>query len=189
MAANDIARVYASSLVEIGQEKNILDQLAEEVQFLSELFISDSDFRLFLTSPGMAKEAKKDFIKKIFTGKLSEHIINFMNLLIENDRMSFLGKIYEALRSIADDVLKRKRVTVVTRFDLDEATYATIKTSLKEKYKKEIIITQEIDENILGGIIIKMDDIVIDGSLARDLKNIRKNLLISKVRSDVAYED
>jgi len=58
-----------------------------------------------------------------------------------------------------------------------------------KKLGKEIIITEQVDESILGGIIIKINDLVIDGSLAKGLKNIRRNLLNSKVRSEMAYED
>ena len=60
---------------------------------------------------------------------------------------------------------------------------------MKAKFKKEIILNEVVKSEILGGIIIKVGDTVIDGSLAKDLKNIKKNLLKSKVRSEVAYED
>jgi F-type H+-transporting ATPase subunit delta len=64
-----------------------------------------------------------------------------------------------------------------------------IKLEVGKKLNKEIIITEQVDESILGGIIIKIGDLVIDGSLAKGLKNIRRNLLNSKVRSEMAYED
>ncbi|MDR3237005.1 MAG: F0F1 ATP synthase subunit delta, partial [Spirochaetia bacterium] len=60
---------------------------------------------------------------------------------------------------------------------------------LKKKFNKDVIINEKTDKNILGGIIIKAGDLVIDGSLAENLKKIRYSLLNSKVRSEVAYED
>jgi F-type H+-transporting ATPase subunit delta len=60
---------------------------------------------------------------------------------------------------------------------------------LKDILKKDIILNEEIDKEILGGIIIKIGDTVIDGSLVKDLKNITNNMLNSKVRSELAYED
>lgn len=188
MANSDVARVYASSLVEVGQEKKILDQLDEEMGFVSAVFNEDAKLRLFLTSPGFSKDSKKELVKKVFS-QLSAQMINFLHLLIENDRQSALGDIHVAMTDCIDMVYNRKRVTVVSREKLDAAVIESIKKRLKEIIKKEIILHEQTDEKILGGIIIKVDDLVIDGSLAKDLKNIRKNLLNSKVRSSAAYED
>lgn len=189
MAVNEVARVYASSLAEIGQENNILNQLEEEMKFVAELIKEDRELNLFLTSPGFPKDSKKDFISKVFSGKLSENTVNFLSLLVENDRQAIVGDIYQALNELIDELNNRKKVTIVSCEKLDESSIENIKAKLKNKLNKDIIINEKIDETILGGIIIKVDDLVIDGSLSKGLKNIRKNLLNSKVRSDVAYED
>ncbi len=189
MAGNDIARVYASSLVEIGRDKDILPQLEGELKFVVDLINEDWDLRQYLTSPGFVKESKKKFINDVFSGKLSEYIVNLLNILIENDRQSLIGEVYQAVVDLADQFSNRQRVTVVSRDNLDSTTLDKISSVLKNKLDKEIILKEEIKESILGGIIIKIDDLVIDGSLAKDLKNIRNNLLNSKVRSEVAYED
>ena len=189
MAVNEVARVYASSLIEVGQENKVLEQIDEEVKFINEIFSDDRELRLFINSPGFAKESKKEFLDKIFSGKLSDYTLNFLKLLIENDRQSEINEIYIALSGLIDEINNRKKVTLITRESLDKNTLKKIQDNLKDKLKKDIIIIEEIDESILGGIIIKIDDLVIDGSLAKDLKNIRNDLLNSKVRSDVAYED
>jgi F-type H+-transporting ATPase subunit delta len=83
----------------------------------------------------------------------------------------------------------RQRITVITQSNLNATLLDKIKLEVGKKLNKEIIITEQVDESILGGIIIKIGDLVIDGSLAKGLKNIRRNLLNSKVRSEMAYED
>ncbi|MCP4131889.1 MAG: ATP synthase F1 subunit delta [bacterium] len=189
MAVNDIARVYATSLVEVGQEKNILPQLEEELKFVSTLIEEDAGMKQYLSAPGFSRDSKKEFINKVFSGKLSDYIVNFLNVLVENDRQMVISDICQAVTDLIDIANNVQRVTVVSRAGLDGATSEKIAAELKQKFKKEIIITEEIDESILGGIIIKTGDLVIDGSLAKDLKNIRSNLLNSKVRSEEAYED
>ena len=189
VAVNEVARVYASSLAEIGQEKNILNQLEEEMKFVTELLKEDRELNQFFTSPGFSKDSKKDFISKVFSGKLSESVVNLLNLLVENDRQAIVGDIYLALNKLIDEANNRKEVTIVSCEKLDESSIDNIKAKLKDKLNKDIVINEEIDKSILGGIIIKIDDLVIDGSLSKGLKNIRKNLLNSKVRSEVAYED
>ena len=189
MAAKDIARVYASSLVELGQEKKILPDMEEEIRFVADLVAKNKDLRHFLLSPGIARDTKKDFIEKIFNGKLSDHMVNFLKVLIDNDRQACIVEINEALAALLDDVNNRQRVTIITSVDLDSSMKSKLSTKLKDVLKKEIIFKEEIDPSILGGIIIKVGDTVIDGSLAKDLRNIKNNLLNSKVRSEVAYED
>ncbi|MBN2158726.1 MAG: ATP synthase F1 subunit delta [Spirochaetes bacterium] len=189
MAANDIARVYASSLVEFGQEKKILPEIEEEITFLAGLLTENSELRNFFASPGITKEAKKNFIEKVFKGRLSDQITNFLKVLIDHDRQNSIIDINEALGAIVDEVNNRQRVTVITSVGLDSAMKNKLAARLKEVFKKEIILNEEVNTGILGGIIIKVGDTVIDGSLVKDLKNIKNNLLNSKVRSEAAYED
>ena len=189
MAVNDIARVYAASLVEIGQEKGILSQFEEETEFVSGLIVDDNDFRQFMISPSFSKDRKKEFVEKVFSKNLSDDFINFLNILIDNDRQSALPDINDAIKELIDEANDRLRVTVISPDGCDKDTLDTIHSELKNKYNKEIILNEKVDKSILGGIIIKINDLVIDGSLIKDLKNINKNLLNSKVRSEVAYED
>jgi F-type H+-transporting ATPase subunit delta len=189
VSANDIARVYASSLIEIGQQNNILLDIEEEIKFLADLITENDELRQFLGSPGIPKDAKKDFIDKVFKGKLSETMTNFMKVLIDNDRQSCIVDIYHAVVESMDDVYKRQRVTVISSVVLDPSLKNKLLAKLKDILKKDIILNEEIDKEILGGIIIKIGDTVIDGSLVKDLKNITNNMLNSKVRSELAYED
>ncbi len=189
VSSNDIARVYASSLIEVGQEQNILSDLEEEMKFLSDLMADKADLSLFLGSPAIPRDAKKDFVDKVFKGKLSGYIVNFLKVLIENDRQSCIHDIYRAFMEQMDNVYNRQRVTVISSVPLD----ASLKSKLTEKMKgiiqKNVLLIEEIDPGILGGIIIKIGDRVIDGSLKKDLRNIRYNLLNCKVRSEAIYED
>lgn len=189
MATNELGRVYASSLVEIGQAKNQLAALEEEMKFVADLMADDQDFRKFLLSPGISKDAKKDFLVKVFGGQLSETMLNFLRVLIDNDRQDVITDIHEAMSEIIDRLSNRMRATITTSHSLEASLKEKILSGLKDKYKKDIIMEEKIDAGILGGIIIRIGDLVIDGSLSKDLRNIKSNLLNSKVRSEAVYED
>jgi len=189
VAVNDVARVYAGSLFDIAEERKTLETTEEELKVLSEIFAEEDDFRNYLSAPGISIESKKEFINKIFAGKLSETTVNFLNLLIDKNRQAVIGEIYEAFIELSDIANNRQRVTVVTQSSLDDSLREKIKSDISRKTGKEILLREEVDESIFGGIIIKIGDLVIDGSLSKGLQNIRRNLLNSKVRSEVAYED
>jgi F-type H+-transporting ATPase subunit delta len=184
-----VAHIYASALLEIGQERNTLDQIEEELKFLSGLLRENKSLMQYLNTPGISVESKKDFIDRILKGKLSEISINFLKLLIDNGRQSIIEGVHESLIGLIDEVYNRQRVAVVTSKKLEEGTLGELRDLLKDKYKKDVILQEEIDESILGGIILKIGDLIIDGSLVNDLKNIERNLLYRKVRSESSYED
>jgi len=189
VAANDIARVYANSIFDIAKEKNILPQVEEELKAVSDVIAEDETFKNYLNTPGITKDIKKEFIDKVFAGKISEYIVNLLKLLIDNSRQETINEIYEAFVELNDIANNRQRITVITQSNLNATLLDKIKLEIGKKLDKEIIVTEQVDESILGGIIIKIGDLVIDGSLAKGLKNIRRNLLNSKVRSEMAYED
>jgi len=189
VAINDVARVYASSLAELGKKNDSLEQYEEEIKFVADLVSGDSNLRNFFLSPGISRETKKIFLNKVFKNKLSDDIIYFLCVLIDNERQSSIGDMYDAMTEIVDNARNRQKATVTTCDGLDGSTIEKITGTLRDVFKKEIIINEQIDKGILGGIVIKVGDLVIDGSLARGLKNIRNSLLKSKVRSELAYED
>jgi len=189
VASSEVSNVYAGALLDLAQEKGIVSKVEEEISFVAELAKSDKDLMLYLNSPGISGESKKAFIDKVFSGELSEIIVNFLKILIDNDRQDEIPSIYDSMVDLIDDINNRQRVSITTSSKLDDNLKKKIVKAMEEKLNKSIIIDEIVDESILGGIVIKIDDLVIDGSLVKDLKNMREKLINSKVRSEVAYED
>lgn len=189
MAGKEAAKVYAGALLELGQEKNMLSRIEEELGFVASLINEDRTLVQYLNAPGVSVDAKKQFISKVFSDNLSELVVNFIKLTIDKNRQGIIRDIYTSLKELIDDANNRQRVKVTSAIELNEESKKKIKLALEDKYKKEIILEERTDETILGGIVIKIGDVIIDSSLAKDLRIIKENLLISKVRSEAAYED
>jgi F-type H+-transporting ATPase subunit delta len=189
VAGNDLSRAYASALLEIGQEQNMLSRIEEELGFVASLVRQDRDLMLYLNSPGVSKEAKKGFIDRALGGELSEITINFLKVVIDNDRQLSIGEIHASLIELIDVLNNRQHVCVTSSAKLNSDMLKKIKDSLESKFKKEIIVDEVVDEKIIGGIVIRIGDLIIDGSISKDLRNIKDKLLYSKVRSEAAYED
>ncbi len=189
MAGNNIARVYAASLFDSAKEAGILDQIHDELNFVAALYKEEKDFRSYINSPSFSKDEKKEFVRKVFSADLSKDLVSFVQVLINSGRQMEIENISAVFDELTDELYNRMKVDVVSVSKLDEGTLGNIKSALKQKFGKDVIIREKTDASILGGIIIKAGDLVIDGSLAENLKKIRDNLLNSKVRSEVAYED
>ncbi len=189
VAGKEAAKVYAGALLELGQEKNMLSRIEEELGFVASLINEDRTLVQYLNAPGVSVDVKKQFISKVFSDNLSELVVNFIKLTIDKNRQGIIRDIYASLKELIDDANNRQRVNVISAIELNEESKKKIKLALEDKYKKEIILEEKTDETILGGIVIKIGDVIIDSSLAKDLRIIKENLLISKVRNEAAYED
>ncbi|MBP7584437.1 MAG: F0F1 ATP synthase subunit delta [Spirochaetes bacterium] len=189
MAVNEVARVYAGALLEIGKENKVLQQIEEELGAFKQILREDADFRLYCKTPGISNDSKKILIDKVFQGKFSDVIVNFLKVLVDNGRFTDLDSIHDTFLEMLDVENSRLRVTITGSAKLEDSILANVKSALAKKFNKEIIIEEKVDASILGGVIIRVGDVIIDGSLVKDLNNIRRNLLSSKVRSEAAYED
>ncbi len=189
MVVNEVTKIYAGALLEIGTEKNILTQIQEDCDFLVQLLADDAEFRGFLSAPVISKQAKKNFVDKVFSGKACDETVGFLKVLIDNDRQSLFPEIYRALIELIDEINKSKRVKVISSIKLEANLIESIKNALGQKLGVDIIVDEEVNSSILGGMIIEVDDIVIDGSITSNLRNMKEKLLTRKVMSGVAYED
>jgi F-type H+-transporting ATPase subunit delta len=189
MVINEVARVYAGALLEIGLELKNLSQIEEDLAFFTELLSGDADMTTFINAPVIPRQIKKNFINKIFKNKLSDDTVGFLNVLIDNDRQNFIKDIHHSFIEQIDAVNKRQRIKLISSVKLNENMIDDIKTTLSKKFNKDIIIDESVDESIIGGFIIEIKDRIIDGSVSNGLKNMRDRLLKSKVASGVAYED
>jgi len=189
VATSEVAKVYAGALLEIAHEKNAISKIEEELSFLAELLKNDHDLMRYFSAPGITKESKKQFVDKVFGSELSELMVNFLKVLIDNGRQHDIPDISVAFSELLDIVNNRQKITLVSSVKLDLDIINRIKKGLEDRFNKNIIVEEVIDPTILGGIIVQVDDLIIDASLKNDLLKLREKLLQSKIRGEVAYED
>ena len=189
MADKDVSKLYAGALLETGLEKNILPRIEEEVGFFMKLLSEEKELMLFLNAPVISKDKKRELVDKMLSGQFCSEVINFIKVLVDNDRQSLVPDIYSYLISLIDQKNNRQKVKVITSVKLDADVLKGIEKSISEKLKKQAVIEEIVDESILGGIVIRIDDTLIDGSVAKDLNSLRAKLIETKVGGATVYED
>jgi F-type H+-transporting ATPase subunit delta len=185
---DSVARVYANSFYELGEEKGNILELIDEFKVFSELFKSDEAFNDLMLSPAFGKDDKHAIIKGALKDKVSEYTYNFISAIIENGRLEYAAKICDELYLIDDEMNNRMNICVTVTESLNTQLIDEFKKVLSNYFKKEITITEKIDNEILGGVVIMAGDKLIDASLLGQLNILRSNLLNSKVGSEFAYE-
>ena len=168
----DIAKRYAEAVYGVAKEKDKVKEIYDMLNSLMELYINDSEFRNFMLHPLIENSEKKDFLGKIFTDA-DDITMNIIDYLVDKDRI-------EIIRYIVSEYLKlyylennEVEVTGIFSKELSEEQFALLKSKLEKKVGKKIILKIEVNKDIIGGGIVKMGDQIIDGSIKRQIENIK----------------
>lgn len=165
-----IARPYAVAVFSLAQEKGDLQTWSDLLQVAAQC-ADNAEVEAILTNPAVSDEQAVDLLGDV-VGDLSADARNFLLLLAENNRLLLLPEIaalFEALRAEAEQMLTAE---VVTARALTDAQKTKIAAALKKRLGKEVTLTEQVDESLLGGAIIRAGDLVIDGSALGKLNRL-----------------
>lgn len=177
---NTVARPYAQAVFEVAQENDALAELSESLDAARDL-LSDGQVTAFLARPSLNNEQRLSFLQGLFAKVVgensvfaggSEHGTNFLKLLLENRRVVALPEISARFEALKADVENRVDAVVTAATKLSAAQQEEIAAALKERLGREVRISTEIDENLIGGAVIRAGDVVIDGSLRARLEGL-----------------
>lgn len=173
-------RRYALALYQVAERKGKVSEYIEDLKFIYDLIETNEEFHEVVKHPQISTKKKKTTFINIFKGKIDEELLSFLLILIEKDRILFLKEKIDELEKI---VLERKntcRGIVKTTTPLTEKQYSLLLEKLERKYNKKIILEEVIDPSILGGIYIRVEDKVIDGTVKLRMNEIRQKVLGSE---------
>ncbi len=170
------ARPYARALFELASDAKTLTEWSETLAFLGAL-VSNDEVRALLDNPAMTKQTAADAVIKLSDGKLDDKAENLVKQLAEYGRLEVLPEISSLFEAMKDEAESVVEAVVTSAQELSDKEKDAIAKALKKRLGREVKITPEIDESILGGAIIRAGDLVIDGSIQGRLKNIQHALV------------
>lgn len=171
------AKKYAEALFEVTENLNTTNSVIDDVNLISDTFCENSELRTFMSNPIIKLEDKKDVIKQIFEGKVSETAINLLYLLADNSRFDAISEIKNAYTELNNQKQNLMTVKAVTAVEMKDYLKEKLKRKLEEKLSKQVEIEYSIDPEIVGGMIVEIDGKTIDNSVVTKLKNIKKQLI------------
>jgi F-type H+-transporting ATPase subunit delta len=177
--SNTIARPYAEAVFELAREAGALEKWSDALGLASEL-MADGQVAGFLGNPALSDDERLEFVTGLLAsaggaGLLDgsdRHGTNFLKLLIENDRIDVLPEIAEHFETLKAETENVVDVTVTSGAPLDEVQKQAIANSLRKRLGREIRLETELDEDLIGGAVIRAGDVVIDGSLRARLEGL-----------------
>jgi F-type H+-transporting ATPase subunit delta len=171
----EIAQVYARSLFEVASEQDKLDEIREQLGQFAEALDEDRSLATFFFSPYFSTEEKKDGLGKVMEGG-DEIFVNFLELLLEKHRMPVIHRIRRDYDELWREENKLLPVQVTTAVELDEETVKSLGDRIEESTGQRVDLTSEVKPDIIGGIVLRVGNSVLDASIRNRLEQLRRQV-------------
>jgi F-type H+-transporting ATPase subunit delta len=171
----EIAQVYGRALFEAADDAGKLDEVREQVGQFADALNDNRDLSVFFFSPYFSTEEKKEGLGKVLDGE-DDIVRNFLELLIEKHRVPAVHRIRREYDALWQEENKLLPVEVTSAIELDEDTVKQIGDQIGERTGRKVQLESKVDPDILGGIVVRVGDRILDASIANRLESLRKQV-------------
>ena len=171
----EAARVYAEALFDVAKEKGKLDAIRGELAQFADALDGDRDLQVFFFSPYFSSAEKVEGLKRAVSDADPE-LLNFLELLIEKGRMQEVFRIRRQLDELWKQENRRIDVTVTSAVELDRAVVEKVGEEIERQTGRKVELASRIDDEIIGGIVLQVGNMVLDASIRSRLDKLRKSV-------------
>jgi ATP synthase F1 delta subunit len=171
----EIASVYARSLFEVASEQDKLDEIREQLGEFAGTLAENQEMQIFFFSPYFSTDEKKQGLEKSVEGA-DEVLVNFLELLIEKHRMPVVFRIRRVYDTLWEEENRLLPVHVTSAVDLDRDVVEQIGDRIAEQTGRKVELSSEVQPDILGGIVVRVGNSVIDASIRSRLDQLRRQV-------------
>jgi F-type H+-transporting ATPase subunit delta len=171
----EIAQVYARALFEVASEQDTLDRVHDELGAFTDALSKNRDLMQFFFSPYFSAIEQKDGLQRAVTGA-SPAFTNFLQALIERHRMPAIFRIRTEYNVLWDNARRLLPVQITSAIALDEAEVKSLGDRIGQSVDREVQVTADVDPDILGGVVLRVGNVVLDASIKNRLEQLRKQV-------------
>jgi len=176
--AQRVAHVYAEAILLAAEKKHQGEALATELaDFITNVYGKEPALETFFVSTGIGRDRKKAVIMRALEGRVSETLLHTILVLNDHDRLELLRQILVELRGLLDEKAGRMRISVRSAVELNAEQQERIKQHLRSDLHKEPVLEITVDPGLLGGMVIRVGDLVYDHSVRARLETIRNQII------------
>ncbi|HWI52145.1 MAG TPA: ATP synthase F1 subunit delta [Symbiobacteriaceae bacterium] len=177
-----VSRRYANALFELAQAKGLVDQVDQEFGMIVAMIDTNPQLRAVMNDVLMAPEVKSDLVKKLFTGKVSELVFNFLLVVVRKRREAFFPQMYRSFLDLANEARGIVEVEVRSAVELPEETVRTLEQKLVSRLGKRVKFQTQVAPELIGGLVVRVGDELMDGSVRTRLRRMRDRLIRSQAQ-------
>lgn len=170
---------YAMALFNAAKPTGRLEKVYQDLDALRKLAVSDPSFKLFLETPGIKADQKQNVVEDLCKStKADELTKNFLNLLLENKRLGDLSKVVDTFEEHYRKELGQVLCTVTSAMELSNAQRKLVEEAITARMKgKQLVVSYDVQSSLLGGLVVKVEDQVLDYSVSSKLDRLKTQLL------------
>ncbi|NOR49688.1 MAG: ATP synthase F1 subunit delta [Desulfuromonadales bacterium] len=177
MSVSALSRRYAKALVELGVEQQAVESFGDELAQVKDILSREELLRQLLDSPTLALEKKQAMLADLSTVlELTEGMNKFLGLLLSKGRLCYLEQIESNYRRLADELAGIMSAKITAASELDDVQKQAIATLLEKQTGKQVVVSVEVDANLIGGLQAEIGGRLFDGSVKTQLKRIEESL-------------
>lgn len=180
MYGSVVAERYASALFEVSKRQGIQDEIDGHLGIARGLF-EDATFRKLLGSPKVRIEAKMDILKRGLEGVVNPLILTLFELLLDKKRVNYLPEISASYTGLLEESKNIERAEIRTAVPLDGEVEKKLTAALEGITGKRILLEKVVDNSLIGGVLVRMGDKLLDSTIPTRLGDMREELLAVKV--------
>lgn len=174
-----LARKYGMAIFEIAQEEKKLEQYGTELKEVSQEIFAHAELKGFLTNPQIQPQDKKTVLLELLQADISPLVMKFLLLLVDKRRIGLLEAISDCFQDLSNKAQGIVIADVTTAYELKEALQARLSSKLESVTGKKVKLRTHRDEAIIGGVVVKIGDTRIDGSVTGRLQALKAELMAS----------
>ncbi|WP_040952308.1 F0F1 ATP synthase subunit delta [Gorillibacterium massiliense] len=171
---------YAKALFEVARDHGRVSEVEQDLRLIADTLKNSAELRQVLEHPSVQPEDKKKIVQSLFAGKIGSDVSNLLLLLADRRREAILPTLVEDYVKIANEALGQAEAIVTTPLALTDEEIKVVAEHFGKITGKKIRVTNQIDDNLLGGMQVRIGDRLYDGSLAGKLNRLRKTLVRSQ---------
>lgn len=186
MGPTIIARNYAETLFALAEKNGgmaTVEAYASAIEEVAEMLRDEPALRRFLETPRVSLDEKKAALRKAFTGRSDDAFLRFLLIVLEKRRQTLLMEIAAEYQDLLDKAKGRVRARVTLSEEPDEALERGIVETLQNRLGKAVLAEFEVDPALLGGVVVRVGDEILDGSLRSRLATVRRQMMRAEIQN------
>lgn len=180
MRATTIARNYAEALLSLARKADDLDGYGAAINGVVTAMEGDGRLRNFLSAPQISAAQKNVVIGKAFSGKLPKMMVRFLQKLVMNRRQMLIPQVAIEYGNLVDETTGRVHAQVTVSREVSDAERNTIAAQLSRAFAKTVVPHVDVNPAILGGVVVRVGDRVLDGSVRKRLKTLKARIVSAR---------
>jgi len=174
------AVIYAQSLLELAEAKGQTDAIGADLTSIATAIHDNAGLKLFTIDPSVSTGTRAKLLKQAFDGKIAPLLVNFLGVLSAKGRLNILSEVADAYQYLVDKMRNKVEVDVTVAKALTPDQMQVVQQKVSTALGKTATVTQQVDESIIGGLMLRVEDKLIDASVKYQLEAIKQSFLAAR---------